>query len=151
MANYELDDEALKPIRRTDKLTNSAIRVSLSMGIWAPSPGYTESIFILEAVNVAPRTVVKQLHISVEINQRKYSVMDLSQLSLAYSDQLPKVLLTGDACISRQRQAEIAGALIKHGTSETCQVPLRAFCSDTLGEEYYSDAIVISPREMMSE
>ena len=121
------------------------------MGIWAPSPGRTERIFILEAVSIAPRMVVKQLHLSVELNQEKYSVRDMDPLSLAYSDTLPKALLSGDMCTSRQRQIQIARALLEHGISETNGVPLRAFCADTLGGEYYSDPIVVSPREMMSE
>lgn len=132
-------------------MTNSPIRVSLNMGIWSPAPGYTESIFILEAVSIAPRTVVKTLNISVEIGKRKYSVLDLSQLSLDYSDKLPKVLLAGDLCTRRQRQLQIGRTLLNQGVSDSVKVPLRAFCADTFGGEYYSNEIVISPNEMMNE
>ena len=121
------------------------------MGLWSPDPGYTEPIFILEAVSIAPRIVVKQLHLSAEINQQKYSILDMSQLSLAHSDKLPKVLLTGDACTSHQRKTQIARALLDHGASEDSEVSLRAFCADTLGGAYYSETIVVSAREMMRE
>ena len=135
----------------TNSHTASPIRVSFKMGLWAPSPGHFESIFILEAVNIAPRTVVKHLNISVELNQQKFSIYDTSQMSISHSEKLPKALERGDTCTCHQRQSQIARALTGEGVPMDSKVSLRAFCADTLGGEYYSDAIVISPREMMSE
>ncbi len=128
---------------------NLPIRVSLSRGLWAPMPDKVEQILIVEAVNIGEqRVVVKQLSVSVERNQRKYSVLDMSQLSWAYSDDLPAVLLHGDASKRIQREAVIANALLEGGFTEDSKVSLKAFCADTIGGEYYSDPIVLTPRAM---
>ena len=78
---------------------SSPINVSLSRGMWSPTPGEVEQILIVESVNIGDqRVVVKQLSVLVERNQRKFSIMDMSQLSWAYSTDLPAVLLHGDTC-----------------------------------------------------
>ena len=118
--------------------------------MWSPTPGEIEHILIVESVNIGDqRVVVKQLSVLVERNQRKFSIMDMSQLSWAYSTDLPAVLLHGDTCKRIQRETVIAQALLEKGFTEDSKVSLMAFCADTTGRKYYSDPIVRTPREMI--
>ena len=112
--------------------------------------GEVEQILTVKAVNIGQqRVVVQQLAISIEMNQKRYNVIDTSPLSWAHSTKLPAALLQGDPCELIQRACQIARALLDQGFSnDSEEVSLMAFCSDTTGGEYYSDPMVLTPREM---